>query len=102
MMKKKKVKGITFCDGSAEGRDCKRCRRVDVCGSKSGELVCVKKRVVKRYNPPDISAIKILLDMDEKRGEKFTELSNEILSLSNRELEKFKDGLVERILLNEK
>lgn len=62
------------------------------------DMVCVKRRVSKKYNTPDMSAVKLLLEMRSESQNGMTGLASEIKNMTNAEIERRKTELLEKIL----
>ena len=65
------------------------------------DMVCVKRKVSKKYNAPDMSAMKLLLEMRSEKQDGMTALTSEIRNMSNAEIEKRKAELVDEIIRGE-
>lgn len=77
--------GVYFCE--------------DVKDKLMGEkMVCVKKKVSKKYSPPDTQAVKMLIEMNEGVDGGFLGITSELDSLNNAQLEKMKNELIKKIL----
>ncbi|MBQ8468676.1 MAG: hypothetical protein IJ542_02850 [Clostridia bacterium] len=55
-----------------------------------GELVLAKKKITKKFVPPDMLAIKMLLDFNENGGKLSQMTDQELINLKNSLLEKLK------------
>ena len=75
------------------------CKKI---GEVESKMVCVKRKVSKKYNPPDMSAVKLLLELNEKKNNDAVGIVSEIRNMSNSELERRKAELVKRILGDDK
>lgn len=64
----------------------------------SEKMVCVKKKVSKKYAPPDTQAVKMLIEMNEGTQNDLLGITSELDSLNNEQLEKMKKDLIKRIL----
>ncbi len=94
-----KVKfGARLCDG-------KGCEVCTLCtdGAKSFKAMQpIKKKVMKKYVPPDISAVKLLLDIESgKRKGVENALVARVLNCSSAELARLKEELIAEILSEE-
>ena len=90
---------LEVCD--EKSCDEKNSKHTNLCkkiGEVESKMVCVKRKVSKKYNPPDMSAVKLLLELNEKKNNDAVGIVSEIRNMSNSELEKRKAELVKRIL----
>ena len=90
---------LEVCD--EKSCDEKNSKHTNLCkkiGEVESKMVCVKRKVSKKYNPPDMSAVKLLLELNEKKNNDAVGIVSEIRNMSNSELERRKAELVKRIL----
>lgn len=64
----------------------------------AGKMVCVKKKVAKKFSPPDTQAIKMLIELNDSGRVNTLGLASELDQLNNMQLEKMKNDLIKRIL----
>lgn len=74
------INSVRMCGG-----DCELCERFSA-SKKSNEVVLVKKKVSQKYMPPDMSAIKLLNELDNVGAKSVMELSDEELKNLQKEL----------------
>ncbi len=64
----------------------------------TGKMVCVKKKVAKKFSPPDTQAMKMLIELNDSGRANTLGLASELDQLNNMQLEKMKNDLIKRIL----
>lgn len=80
--------GVVVCDKNCNG-DCKS-------SSSVGGLVCVKRKVYTKHLPPDVSAIKLLAELEN--GEASEDEEQRILNMSDEELKEFKKSIIKEMI----